>query len=108
MFPLSSFVGYLLLRKFTDPGEQQARLCAIIAIIGALDIPLIHLSVVWWRTLHQASTLMSPKPAIDTPLLVMLLISLGAFGLFFAFLLATRVNLEQKRRAYMRQLAEMF
>ena len=103
------FVGYLLLRKFTDPGEQQARLCAIVAIIGALDIPLIHLSVVWWRTLHQQSTIMSPGgPAIDVPLLIMLILSLGACILLFAYLLLSRIELEQKHRLYMQKIVDLF
>ena len=103
------FVGYLLLRKFTDPGEQQARMCAIVAIIGALDIPLIHLSVVWWRTLHQQSTIMSPKgPAIDTPLLIVLLLSLGVFLLLFFYLLTSRVGLEKRHRLYMKKIVDLF
>lgn len=103
------FVGYLLLRKFTDPGEQQARFCAIVAIVGALDIPLIHLSVVWWRTLHQKSTILSPKgPSIDTPLLIMLLLSLGAFLLLFVYLLLTRIELEKNHRLYMQKMADLF
>ena len=50
------FVGYGLLRRFGGPGEQTARLAAVIGIVGFLDIPLIHVSVNWWRTLHQTSS----------------------------------------------------
>ena len=43
------FMGYVLLRAFSPPGEKQARLAAVIGVIGFLDIPLIHLSVRSWR-----------------------------------------------------------
>ncbi len=103
------FVGYLLLRKFTDPGEQQARICAVVAIVGALDIPLVHLSVTWWRTLHQPSTIMSPSgPSIDTPLLITLLLSFGFFLLLFVFLLISRIDLEKKQRLTMQKMADLF
>lgn len=102
------FVGYLLLRKFTDYGDQQARLSAVIAIIGFLDIPLIHFSVVWWRTLHQPSTMLSSqKNVIDRPLLIALLISVLAFSFLFSFLLATRIDLEKKTRTYLKQIANL-
>ena len=103
------FSGYLLLRKFTDHGEQQARICAIIAIIGTLDIPLIHLSVVWWRTLHQTSTILSTKKqAIDKPLLMMLIFSICSLFTLFAFLLSTRIHLEKQNRDYAKRVANMY
>ncbi len=102
------FVGYLLLRKFTEYGDQQARLSAVIAIIGFLDIPLIHLSVVWWRTLHQTSTMLSSqKNVIDRPLLIALWASALAFLFLFSFLLSTRIELEKKTRIYLKQIANL-
>jgi len=103
------FIGYLLLRKFTGYGEQQARISAVIAIIGTLDIPLIHLSVVWWRTLHQPSTILSTqKNVIDQPLMFMLVSSIIAFWLLLAYLIQNRVMLEMKTRAYYRKVAELY
>jgi len=102
------FVGYLLLRKFTDYGERQARICAVVAIVGFLDVPLIHMSVVWWRTLHQPSTMFSPKQnVIDKPLMLMLWASVVAFTLLFLFLLTTRMNLEKRSRQYQQEAARL-
>ncbi|MCP4749747.1 MAG: cytochrome c biogenesis protein CcsA [Proteobacteria bacterium] len=102
------FVGYLLLRKFTHYGEQQARLSAVVAIVGFLDVPLIHLSVTWWRTLHQPSTVFSRQGSvIDTPLLVMLIISVLTCTFLFAFLLSVRIDLEKKTRTYLKELANI-
>ena len=50
---LLSYTGYLLARSLSDRGDvQAARYAAVFAIIGSVDIPIIHLSVRWWRTLH--------------------------------------------------------
>ncbi|OGG97135.1 MAG: hypothetical protein A2527_10735 [Candidatus Lambdaproteobacteria bacterium RIFOXYD2_FULL_50_16] len=100
------FVGYLLLRRFVEYSDQQARFAAVIAIIGFLDIPLIHQAVTWWRTLHQTSTLFSKKAGvIDDPLKWMLYLSIFVFYLLFAYLLAKRVELENRERALKRLLA---
>ncbi|MDH5559575.1 MAG: cytochrome c biogenesis protein CcsA [Deltaproteobacteria bacterium] len=102
------FVGYLLLRKFMDYGEQQARFAAVVGIIGFLDVPLIHQSVTWWRTLHQPSTVFSTKKnVIDTPLLVMLLLSLLAFSFLLAFIASKRIELELKSRKFQKQIANL-
>jgi heme exporter protein C len=102
------FMGYLLLRKFIDYGEQQARLSAIIAIIGTLDIPIIHQSVSWWRTLHQPSTMFSTqKNVIDTPLMIMLWVSVFSFTLVYIYTLLSRIELEQKTRLYYKTVANL-
>ena len=51
------FMGYFLLRMSTEDRDKESRLAAVIGIIGFLDIPIIHKSVEWWRTLHQPTTL---------------------------------------------------
>lgn len=102
------FVGYLLLRKFIDYGEQQARLSAIVAIIGTLDIPIIHQSVTWWRTLHQPSTMFSTqKNVIDTPLAIMLWVSVLTFTLMYIYILSARIDLEKKTRQYYKKIANL-
>ncbi len=101
------FSGYLLLRRFSEFGEQQARLSAVVAIIGFLDIPLIHLSVVWWRTLHQPSTVFSKKPGvIDDQILTTLMFSVSVFSIIYLFLLLTRVALEKSSRSYQKEMAK--
>jgi len=47
------FVGYLALRAFTDDAQQKARWSAAVGAIGALNVPIVYMSVRWWRTLHQ-------------------------------------------------------
>ena len=47
------FVGYLALRAFVDDADQRARWSAAVGAIGALNVPIVYMSVKWWRTLHQ-------------------------------------------------------
>ncbi|MDX2468986.1 MAG: cytochrome c biogenesis protein CcsA [SAR324 cluster bacterium] len=103
------FIGYLLLRKFVDPGEQQARFSAVVGIIGFLDVPLIHQSVSWWRTLHQTSTMFSRKPSsvVDPNIAMTVWISLAAMTLVFIWLLLKRLKIENEQRAFFRQVANM-
>ncbi len=56
------YVGYLLLRGTLDEPERAARAAAVLGIVAALNIPLVHFSVYWWRTLHQPPSLMAPRP----------------------------------------------
>jgi heme exporter protein C len=47
------FIGYLALRAFVDDAGQKARWSAAVGAIGAINVPIVYMSVKWWRTLHQ-------------------------------------------------------
>jgi len=88
------YLGYLLLRGTIDDPERAARYCAVLGIVAALDIPLVHFSVYWWRTLHQPPSLMKPGGFTgSTSILWPLLINLLAFVLLYAYFVARRVRL---------------
>ena len=93
------FMGYFLLRMSTDDRDKESRLAAVIGIIGFLDIPIIHKSVEWWRTLHQPTTLFKAeegvaKPSIPDELLYPLLATMLVMLLFYFFLLQLRYRVE--------------
>jgi heme exporter protein C len=76
------YLGYLSVRGLGDDRATGARRAAAVGIIGFVDIPVVHFSVVWWRTLHQPATLLSPDPApIDPRMLTALLVAVLAFTL---------------------------
>jgi heme exporter protein C len=92
------FVGYLMLRALVDDPSRGATFCAVLGIIGFLDIPIIHMSVVWWRTLHQPASILRPGPATVAPAMkVALYTNLAAFLLLYAYFLVKRIRLEQAR-----------
>lgn len=94
------YVAYLMLRSHTDPGSIRARYAAVIGIVGFLDIPLIHFSVLWWRTFHPQPKMITSQglgAGMDFTMMISLLVSLAAFTLLYFLLLAQRVHLEKMK-----------
>jgi heme exporter protein C len=90
------YLGYLVFRALTPPGERRARLCAVIGVIGAVDIPVIHFAVIWWRTLHPLPTVLNPAgPQLPGSMLLTLMVSLVAFTALFAALLRLRIGVAE-------------
>lgn len=87
------YTGALLVRGLTDDPERGGRLAAVISIIGFLDVPVIHYSVVWFRTLHQPASITRGDITMAPPMLAALMISLVAFTVLFAYLLQLRTKL---------------
>lgn len=90
------YVGYLLLRGMVEDQERGARYAAVVGILGAVNIPIVHFSVLWWRTLHQPPTLLTPEQApISPPIFWAFLANLIAFTLLFAYFLSKRLALRR-------------
>lgn len=94
------YAGYLLLRQSIVDRRRRARLAAIFGIVGFLNVPVVHFSVLWWRGLHQPPTVIQPgDPTIDHLLLAELLASVASFTLVYLWILRGRVDLEAARDA---------
>jgi ABC-type transport system involved in cytochrome c biogenesis, permease component len=96
------FMGYFLLRMSVNDRDKEARLASVLGIIGCLDIPIIHKSVQWWRTLHQPSTLFkvesgAAKPSMPPELLYPLIASAVVMLVFYLYLLLLRFQTEKRR-----------
>jgi len=87
------YVGYLLLRENADNREQAARWCAVVGIVGALDMPIIYKSVEWWRGLHPRVLKISGGGGLDPVMERTLLFCTITFLLLFATLFLERVRL---------------
>ena len=74
---------------------------AVLGIIGFLDIPLIHMSVYWWRTLHQPPSILRPDKApwenVHPAMLTALAISFVGFLLLYFYLLSLRYRFGEMR-----------
>ena len=105
------FLGYFLLRLSVQDREKEARFASVLGIIGFLDIPIVHKSVEWWRTLHQPSTLFkveegAAKPAMLPELLYPLLASMFAMLLFYGYLMLLRWQMEENQDQLHEALAQ--
>jgi heme exporter protein C len=95
------YTGYLMLRSLIDDETRAESAAAVLGIIGFLDIPLIHMSVYWWRTLHQPPSILQPnKPPwenVDPSMLIALTISFVGFLLLYFYLLSVRYRFGEMR-----------
>jgi len=90
------FVGYLALRSFVDDAERRARWSAVVGIFGALNVPIVYMSVKWWRTIHQ---MQSSPSTVDPEYALGLRLNAFAFLFVFLYLLARRYRAAKLERA---------
>ena len=94
---LALYLGYLLLRRLTSDPVRRANRAAAAGLIAAIDLPIVHFSVTWWRGLHQTATFGSPDTLLNPPapaqFVATLMLMLVAFTLCWGWLLARRYQL---------------
>jgi heme exporter protein C len=90
------FVGYLALRGFVDDAGQRARWSAAVGIIGAINVPIVYMSVMWWRTLHQQPS--SPS-TLDPAYTLGLRINAIAMLLVMIYFIRKRYEIARLERA---------
>lgn len=87
------YLGYIGLRAGIEDPQRADRASALLAVVGVVNVPIIHYSVTWWNSLHQAPSVMQlGKPAMPPAMLVPLLLMLAGFTLYFAALLLVRLR----------------
>lgn len=89
------YFGYLGLRSAIPSLEARGKISALFAIIGMIDVPIVHFSVNWWQTLHQGATISKfARPSMTTEMLVPLLLMISSFFLFYLFILFVKARTE--------------
>lgn len=87
------YLGYMVLHAAFEDRDKADRVAAILAVVGVVNVPIVHYSVEWWTTLHQGPTIARfAAPAITTDMLVPLLIMIAGFTVCFAWLLLGRLQ----------------
>lgn len=90
------YLGYLALRRSIPNRLARARRSAWLGILGIVQIPIVHFSVVWWRTLHQGPSILQPNDvAMDPPFIAALLTALLAFTIVYVVLMRRRLELSR-------------
>lgn len=85
------FVGYFLVRESVSNPGRGKRFAAVVAVIGSLNIPLIHVSPKWFRSLHPEAVVLNPEgPSLPAEMLATLLTSLAGFTMLFFGLFTVR------------------
>ncbi len=89
------FLGYMTLRRVPAEPDVRAKRCAFAALFAAVDVPLVHFSVVWWKTLHQGATVLNAdlSPTIHGSMAWTLLLSFVALTLVFVWMLLVRYRI---------------
>ena len=90
------YAAYLMLRAYSPAGDQGSRFAAVLGIVGFVDVPIIYLSVVWWRTIHPPAVL-GPvaEGGLEPSMRAVLMVSTVAFTFLFAHLLLDRLSLRR-------------
>lgn len=79
------FLAYLILRKFVEDPERRAQWSAVVGILGALNVPIVYMSVRWWRTLHQVQS--SPMTLDSTYYIPLRLNAIALMVVLIAFIM---------------------
>ena len=90
------YLGYLALRRIPAALDVRAKRCGVAALIAFVDVPIVHFSVTWWRTLHQEATVFNPDldVQIEGTMALALWVGVLAFTLLYVYLLDLRYRLE--------------
>ena len=84
-FLFVTYLGYLAVRRLEGSKEQRARRSAVVAMLAVLEIPLVHFSVVLWRSLHQGATVLNPSGDVKMDGLMLFTLFSGVVGFTFVF-----------------------
>jgi heme exporter protein C len=93
-------VGYLALRALIDDRDRRAQWSAVVGVLGAINVPIVYMSVRWWRTIHQIQS----SPATVDPAYVIGL-RLNAFAMLFVMIFLIRQRYEAARLERSAELA---
>ncbi len=105
------YFGYMALQSAIEDQRTADKASGLLAIVGVVNVPIIHYSVVWWNTLHQGATVSKfSSPSMATSMLIPLLLMAVAFQLFYFAVVLVRTRNEalyrDRNRRWVRELID--
>ena len=94
------YVGFIALRAAIDDPRRADRTSAVLAVVGAVNVPIIYFSVQWWNTLHQGSTIRFAKSSMAATMLWALLLCVLAcwmYAIAVSLMRVRRIMLEREK-----------
>jgi heme exporter protein C len=88
------YLGYIALAAAEKERSGEGRITAIFGLVGAINLPIIHYSVLWWRTLHQGQSISMSGSSIDPTILWPLPLAFFGFAFLFAAAVLMRIRAE--------------
>ena len=93
------YVSYLMLRHFLPDEEKRAKLAAVAGIIGFVDVPIVYMSIRWWRTQHPSPVILGGQGSgLDSVMAQGLAMGLTGFFFLYVWLLERRIALERAQQ----------
>ena len=92
------YVGYLMVRSFSPGGSQGRRYASVVALLGAIDAPIIYLASIWWRTAHpnlNIGPLAESDSDLDSKMLITFFVSLITFTIFYVYVMLERIQMRK-------------
>jgi heme exporter protein C len=86
------YAGYLMVRRLAEPGRQAARFAAVVGIFGFIDVPVVHFSVTWWRTVHPGPIIVND--ALPPEMLATFLFTMACTIVLAAVMIGIRYRIE--------------
>lgn len=91
------YISYIMLRRFSPTG-QTPTLAAVLSVFAAIDVPIVFMSIEWWRTQHPQPVFGPQGGGIDPTMLPAVLWNLAGWTMWGAFLIGLRFVLERRRQ----------
>ncbi len=95
------YVGYLMVRAYAPKGSRGRRYSSVVALLGALDAPLIYMASIWWRTAHPDLNIgpLADSGGLDSSMRLTFWIAFIAFTVFYIYILVERIAMRRAEDA---------
>lgn len=93
------YVSYLMVRRFSSTGQSQT-LAAVISVFAGIDVPIVYMSIRWWRTQHPSPVFFGgPDAGLDPSMKPAFWWNVAAWAMWGIFILGLRYGLERRKQA---------